>query len=298
MRFRMLVLVLSVPSLALAQRDAKGSSDHPILTRYPGSFIRFYNQVDYDQYPLALSVVDHRPAGIQKIEGKVTKITYQNPPGRSAFEIASNYREALKKAGYQVLFSCEGDACGRAMNWQGLNGLYASGGPGQVRQLTVRGKANGKDHTVAMSVNTGFTIVHIVEHKAMESGLVTASAAELAEGIARQGYISVYAIYFDTGKADLKPESNPALDEIAKLLADKPALKLHVVGHTDSTGMIAMNLKLSSDRAASVVRSLTVEHKVAAVRLTSHGVGPLAPVETNATEEGRAKNRRVTLVAQ
>ncbi len=298
MRVLTLLLFLSMAPLAFTQRDVGGSKDHPILTRYPGSVIRFYNQVDFDKYPLALAVADNRPSGVKDIEGKTTKITYQNPAGRSPLEIFSNYRDALKKAGYQDLFTCEGAACGRAMYWQRLNGLYASGGPREVRNLTVRGKSDGKDYTVAMSVNTGFTIIHIVEHKAMEGGLVSASAAELAEGIDRDGHINVYAIYFDTGKAELKPESTPALIEIAKLLEAKPALKLHVVGHTDSTGVFAANMKLSNDRAASVVRALIADHKVAAARLSPNGVGPLAPVATNTTEEGRAKNRRVDLVGQ
>jgi outer membrane protein OmpA-like peptidoglycan-associated protein len=298
MAHRSFFLFLLAAAVAFAQRDVSGSKDHPILARYPGSFIRFYEQVDFDKYPLALSVTNNRPAGVKEIEGRLTKITYQNPAGRSSFEIFSNYREALKKAGYQDLFTCEGQACGQAMYWQQLNGLYASGGPREARNLTVRGKSGGHDCTVAISVNTGFTIIHIVEHKAMESGLVAASAAELAEGIDRDGHISVYAIYFDTGRADLKPESNPALVEIARLLATKPTLKLHVVGHTDSTGVFGANMTLSHDRAASVVRALTTDHKVAAARLTSNGVGPLVPVATNTTEEGRAKNRRVDLVGQ
>ncbi len=291
-------LLLCGAALAIAQRDVNGSKDHPILTRYPGSSIRFYNQVDFDKYPLALAVADRRPSGVKEIQGKITKITYQNPAGRSAFEVFSNYRDALKAAGYRDLFTCEGAACGLAMYWQQLNGLYAAGGPREARNLTVRGNSGGNDYTVAMSVNTGFTILHFVEHKAMEGGLVTASAAELAEGIDRDGHISVYAIYFDTGKADLKPESGPALAEIATLLAMKPALNLHVVGHTDSVGGLAANMKLSADRAASVVRALTTDRKVAASRLSSNGVGPLAPVATNRTEEGRAKNRRVDLVGQ
>lgn len=295
-----LLFALSVftPPAAFAQSDARGSSDHPILSRYPGSIIRFYSQREFDKYPLALAVEKGRPSGVKDLEGKVTKITYQNPPGRSSYEIFSNYRDALAKAGYQTLFTCEAAACGMAMYWQQLNGLYASGGPREARFLTVRGKSGQSDYTVALSVNTGYAIVHIVEQKAMEGGLVTASAAELAEGIDRDGHIPVYAIYFDTAKATLKPESKPALEEIAKMLKNKTGLKLHVVGHTDNTGGMAMNMKLSADRAASVVTALSTVHGIAASRLEAHGVGPLAPVATNNTEDGRAKNRRVDLVAQ
>jgi outer membrane protein OmpA-like peptidoglycan-associated protein len=281
-----------------AQNDTRGSSDHPILTRYPGSVIRHYTQVEFDRYPLALAVKANKPDSVQQIEGKITKISYQNPAGRSVHEIYSNYEAALKKAGYQQLFTCEGVACGYAIGWQNLNGLSASGGMRTRRYLTMRGHTGGRPVTVAMSVSDSYTVLHVIESKPMQSGLVTASAAELAEGLDRDGHIAVYAIYFDTGSAALKPESKPALDEIAKLMASRPQLKLHVVGHTDSTGSFDLNRQLSADRAASVVKALTTDHKVAAARLMAHGVGPLAPVATNANEEGRAKNRRVDLVAQ
>lgn len=75
-------------------------------------------------------------------------------------------------------------------------------------------------------------------------------------------------------------------------------LKLFVVGHTDSAGGFESNMRLSRDRAAAVAQSLVSNHGIAATRLTAHGVGPLAPVANNGTDEGKAKNRRVELVAQ
>lgn len=151
---------------------------------------------------------------------------------------------------------------------------------------------------VAMAVNTTGTTLHIVESKAMDAGLVTASAAELAAGLDRDGHISVYNIFFDTGRADLKAESKPALDEVAGLLKARPALRVLVVGHTDSTGTLDMNMQLSAARAAAVVRELTGAYGIAASRLSAHGAGPLAPVASNRTEDGKAKNRRVDLVEQ
>ena len=132
----------------------------------------------------------------------------------------------------------------------------------------------------------------------MESGLVTVNAAALAGDISRTGHSAVYGIYFDTGKADVKPESDAALKEIAKMLQENPALKLLVVGHTDNVGTLASNMDLSKRRAAAVVQVLTATNGVAAARLLAQGAGPLAPVASNGTEEGRAKNRRVELVEQ
>jgi len=88
------------------------------------------------------------------------------------------------------------------------------------------------------------------------------------------------------------------LREIAKLLKADPALKLFVVGHTDNVGAFDFNVKLANYRADAVVKALTGAHAIAAARLQPFGAGPTAPVQSNQNEEGRAKNRRVELVAQ
>jgi outer membrane protein OmpA-like peptidoglycan-associated protein len=144
----------------------------------------------------------------------------------------------------------------------------------------------------------GGTWLSIIEVKPMTAGLVTVNAQAMANDITGTGHVAIYGIYFDTGKAAIKPESKPVLDEIAKLLATQSALKLHVVGHTDNVGSLGSNMTLSKQRAEAVVNALVNEYRVAATRLQPNGVGPLAPVASNAAEDGRAKNRRVELVAQ
>ncbi|MBZ5546198.1 MAG: OmpA family protein, partial [Acidobacteriia bacterium] len=110
------------------------------------------------------------------------------------------------------------------------------------------------------------------------------------------GSISLYGIYFDTAKSELKPESEPTLSEIAKLLKGNTTLKVAVVGHTDMVGDPAANLKLSQARAQSVINALVTKHGITGSRLAAFGAGSYAPVASNKTEEGRAKNRRVELV--
>ena len=127
---------------------------------------------------------------------------------------------------------------------------------------------------------------------------VSANAEIWAGSIRDTGKAAVYGIYFDSGKSDLKPESDAAIKEIAKLLKSDTALKLHVVGHTDNVGVLADNMKLSQSRANAVVQALVTKQGVAAARLTGSGVGPLAPVASNDGDGGRAKNRRVELVKQ
>jgi outer membrane protein OmpA-like peptidoglycan-associated protein len=100
-------------------------------------------------------------------------------------------------------------------------------------------------------------------------------------------------IEFDTGKSTIKSVSFPILDEVVRLLKANPGIKkLSIEGHTDDRGAKDMNMKLSDDRAASVKKYVT-EHGIDAGRLESHGFGPEKPIETNKTDVGRQKNRRV-----
>ena len=127
---------------------------------------------------------------------------------------------------------------------------------------------------------------------------IVADAAALKGGLAQDGHIVVPGILFDFGKADVKPESEGALKEIAKMLQANPATKVWVVGHTDYVGSAEANVALSNARAAAVVRALTTQMGIDPKRLAAFGNGPYAPVASNKTDEGRARNRRVELVAQ
>ena len=132
----------------------------------------------------------------------------------------------------------------------------------------------------------------------METGKVTIGADQLQKGLAAEGRIVLYGIYFDTGRAEIKPESKAQLDEMAHLLTNDRALKVAVVGHTDTQGAADTNQALSQRRAEAVVATLTTNYKIDAARLKARGVASFAPVATNRTEAGRAKNRRVELVEQ
>jgi outer membrane protein OmpA-like peptidoglycan-associated protein len=148
------------------------------------------------------------------------------------------------------------------------------------------------------TANRPIILVDVIEPVPMDTGMVTVDAAAMAKDISATGHIALYGIYFDTDKSDLKPESQPTLQEIAKLLKQDASLKLYIVGHTDNVGAFDYNIALSERRAAAVVRELTTKHGVAAARLKSAGVGVLSPVAPNDSEQGRAKNRRVELVKQ
>jgi outer membrane protein OmpA-like peptidoglycan-associated protein len=142
------------------------------------------------------------------------------------------------------------------------------------------------------------TLVEVIESEAMDTGMVTIDAEAMAKGIDATGHIAIYGVYFDTNSAEIKAESAPTLTEISRLLADRPSLKLLVVGHTDNQGDYDYNMGLSGHRAEAVARALSDQHGIDGGRLRSAGVGYLAPVASNDTAAGREKNRRVELVKQ
>lgn len=105
----MLVLIL------LGQQDVSGSKDHPIISRYPGSYIYYYEQKEFDEFEILLGPAKmyqgddyFKRAKRERIEGKVTKIAYQAPKNRSTLEVFRNYEEAIKKANFEILYLADG----------------------------------------------------------------------------------------------------------------------------------------------------------------------------------------------
>ena len=288
-------------------QDLPNSKDHPLVTRYPGSFIDVYSVIEFDEFNLPLGKLkDAKFDKSQHLEGKITRIGYAAPAGRSILEVYRNYESALQRGGFTTLFSCANDDCGYSGNakiitTQKDDWSWCAG----QRAISAKLARAGGDVYVSMHIGQwshleqGSSIMlYVVEIKPMEGGLVNVNAAALASDITRSGHAAVYGIYFDTAKAEVKPESDAALKEIGKLLQQTPTLKLFVVGHTDGVGTLASNMDLSKRRADAVVAALTTKYGVASARLVAQGCGPLAPVVSNASEDGRAKNRRVELVAQ
>ena len=303
-----LAILTASAGLALRTADIKGAQDHSLVSRYPGSFISEYQFVEFDEFtlPLGKAKADLTLEKSKHLEGKITRIVYDTPPGRSILEIYRNYESALKNGGFQVLFSCVNvDGCGRNPTLYAAKGREDWSWSAGQRYLSAKlARAEGDVYLSLFvgqwsDLSRGASVhLYVVEIKPMEGGLVTVDAAALAGDIAQTGHSAVYGILFDTGKADVKAESADALAEIAKMLQQDPALKLLVVGHTDNAGALASNMDLSKRRAAAAVQVLMTKHGIAAARLMAQGAGPLAPVASNKTEEGRAKNRRVELVEQ
>ena len=132
-------------------------------------------------------------------------------------------------------------------------------------------------------------------HTGLSNVRIAQGAVPLYDRLTSDGKITTYSITFETGKADLKPESIIEINRVAKLMQEHPELSLEVQGHCDNTGTDNVNDPLSQERAEVIVAAL-VKQGIASNRLTAVGKGSHSPIADNTTAEGRARNRRVEFV--
>lgn len=292
------------PRAAYRLTDVKGSSDHPLLSRFTGSVIISHRESNYDELELPRSGIKGRSVESLKVKGKATRIFYFGPEGQGPAEVHHNYRAALEKAGFQVLF----EGSNRELGGYGFKSAARLPGSHHCvyetrNQRYLLAQAQRGQDRVTVSVYTSTCLggmpgafLTIVESREAREGLVQVDAEQMWRRLQESGSVSLYGIYFDFDSAAVKPESDPAMKEIAKLMAGHSELKLAVVGHTDLQGTLEYNLDLSDRRAKAVIEKLSSAHGVAKSRLLSKGVGPFAPKASNLSEETRAQNRRVELV--
>lgn len=291
------------------------------LKKLDGS--RLVDQADtrFEQYQL------QDKSGYPKVTGAIVRRLYI-APGTTPLEAFLNYREQLAKDGFvdiyvndSATYSFPRTFCNQPVricgSYEGGSDVFHLVNMQNQRYLSARKQSSEGDLHVAVIVGelkrdlnlkfsngksekagAGTVLVGIdfVQPKALEKKMVPESAAMIERELSSKGKVDLYGIFFDFNKADLKPESAPTIEEVAKVLKANPALKLSVAGHTDNVGDKAYNVKLSGLRAQAVMNELVKKHGVQAARLKSAGLGDSKPVASNDTEEGRAKNRRVELV--
>ncbi|MDQ7787728.1 MAG: OmpA family protein [Thermodesulfovibrionales bacterium] len=255
-----------------ADQDEKGGKDHPLLSRMPDFHVSNYKDTEFNSHRF----IDHDKKPVS-VEGHKYYIEYRLNKGAAEpgeLKIRRNIQDALKKIGGKVVFD------------DNFN---------KVSTIVVQKEA--KETWVEVRAYNNMYRLTIVEKEVMKQEVV-ADAAAMGNDINTTGHVPVYGIYFDTGKSEIKPESDAAISEIATLLKNNGTLNIYVVGHTDNVGSFDSNMKLSKDRADAVAKALTSQYGIAVSRLKSYGVASLSPVASNDTEDGKAKNRRVELVKQ
>lgn len=320
------LLALGLFSLSLhaadPAADLPGSQDDPTIKRYAKTYIYRFQDKSFERYILptgkTLKSGPHSAgkfANSLTIEGRVTRRIYMSTEAdRSSLELFRNYQQEIQTAGFETLFVTDASIDSRiAPSYIDDDFTHGVMGPSANThyQSAVKKSPDGSVVYASLWAGSGspyrpsyapnkapFVLLDLITIQGMDTRMTVVKADEMQRRIDAEGSIALYGIFFDFNEDTLKPESAPTLEQIATLLKAQPSLKLYVVGHTDNIGKLEPNLNLSDRRAKAVVKALVSRHGIAESRLAGAGVAFLAPIATNATEEGRAKNRRVVLVPQ
>lgn len=266
--YSILLFLLFIAAGLFAQDDAEGCKDHSMFNRMPNYYITDCSK----NYGIADLVMDD--GNSKSIEGYKTTINYsfntesgQDNP--SFLQVFKNYENSLKKYGVKRVYIASqygtlSFKTGNKTVWVGIDC------PGEIAE---------------------FYILTILEVEEMKQDI---EASEMLDALNKEGHIALY-INFETGKSNIKPESEGIVDQIVELLSQNSDLKVSIEGHTDNVGAPASNQTLSENRANSVVAAI-VAKGIDKLRLSAKGWGQTKPIADNSTDDGKAQNRRVEIV--
>jgi OmpA-OmpF porin, OOP family len=268
------ILLTAVPAFAQEPGvDEEGCKPSPLVTRMPGCGIYECVKKDFD----AFDVVINKAGENKNLEGEVDHMKLVCPANLSQLQLLRNVEAAVRKSGYTVVYSGKHDTHDHPV-------LTAQKGSQWIQVQTNQFN----------EFPTYEQTMVLVKAMAQE---MSATAQAMADAIAKSGRLDIYGITFATGQAAITPQSDQVLNDLLAVLVANADWRLRIEGHTDNVGDKAANMKLSNARAAAVGAWLTGKG-IDASRLSIAGLGDTQPVGDNATEEGRARNRRVVLIKQ
>lgn len=309
------VAVLAMAWLMLTAPGAHAQDspveDHPLVSRYAGAAFRESAVVEFGEYVIPVApLVRNRLSETITREGRITQLQYM-VENRSTLEVFRNYQQALRTAGFELLFEHQADSWNPTMYWvqrvYDPHGIYwkssRSGsfvGNGfrflAARLADPRGDAYVTLYLTPTRDESVVIQLDVIELTAMDAGMISVDVNYLRSEIERTGTVTLHGLQFYPDSAQITETSQPLLEEVADFLRAHPEARFYVVGHTTTLGPHENLMRLSQQRAQACVDALVRHHGIDADRLFAAGVGGLAPAATNATEEGRALNRRVELV--
>ncbi len=311
--FPRLLAALFLSSTAAA--GAPSLHGQEVVSRFAGSVEKGIYAADYDALLFPTEI--HRSAEPERLEGALVSRVYTKPEGKSNLEVFRSYERELTAAGFEIVVAATPDPELKWFFWKiyrppytDLNARSWADTEDRVSQgdlarvggfvdyyILARGTGNGETYHIAVLISKEHNLFMVEELRSasMETGTVTLNLEAIRSAIEATGKVAVYDIHFATGSAEIEPSSTEALATIAGYL-EEVGDRYYVVGHTDDTGSLSSNLELSEARAAAVKDALVRDYGIDASRLETDGVGPLAPVSTNAAEDGRRLNRRVEIV--
>ena len=303
---------LSAVLLALASNAAQAQTlDFPSNASLQAEVVR-----EADSYVMPRGIWDRGEMPTQTLEGRVTQQAWRiEAPSLTTLQLVRPLREQLRNDRYQIIFECQTEACGGFDFRFGVETLPPPEmriNIGDFRFLAAeRVGADGPEHLTLFTSRTadaGYVqITHVgpmIEEPAPIAEAAAAplrafgavSTAEIAEQLEQLGRAVLDDLSFETGSAQLAERDYGSLQALADYLADRPQRTVALVGHTDSSGALAANIALSKRRAASVLERLVSVYGIPRAQLEAEGMGYLAPIASNLTEEGRKANRRVEVI--
>ncbi len=318
--FSVLSWLFSYSCASSANEDIPGSSDHHEVGRYPGSYITGYAFSEYDSYTYphekrAKQKQADYVANLQYLEGERTSITYSVPltVTTSVLKVFRSIEKGLNEKGFQAILSCGGevDSCGSSFSnftFKRNNAafkeriLHLGVKPRDLFAYTGVLEKEKATYTIFVLVSPlknakGIAVTYdILKPAALKTEELVLSAADIKKGIDTTGKVELGGLYFETNSTVLKSTSEPALAALVEYLNANKNSEYLVVGHTDTEGGFDYNVKLSKNRAQSVMSAAKKKLAAPHSTLTAVGIGFAAPLASNASADGRGKNRRVELV--
>ena len=268
-------------------------------------------------YALPLAPFDGITVPARQVEGVLNQQAFQlDAPGLTTLAVLAPLRDQILAAGYTVVLDCDARACGGfdfRFNTDVLPEPDMHVDMGDFRFLSA--EKGDEAISVLVSRSAGAAYVQITRVSPSDAPAPVTQAtidleAEVVQSIDRpvtansdlgralddEGTAVLDDLVFASGAATLTEGNYPSLAAVADWLQANPDGTIALVGHTDASGSLAANEALSERRAEAVSQALIDRYGADNDRITSEGVGFLAPRATNQTDEGRQKNRRVEVV--
>lgn len=283
------------------------------------------NPVGHGSYHMPISPWENGALKTMRVEGEITQQAWKiKASGLTSLQILDPLKAQLSAEGFEVVFECETETCGgfdfrfetevmpepvmhvdlgdfRFLAAQRLSGTTGAR-PEYISLLVSRSQNAG--YIQLMRVGDPSETVNLITStknpamgtQAETNAGVALSDLPLKQALEETGHYVLDDLQFETGSADLGGGSFASLASLADYLAINPTRSIALVGHTDATGSLKVNIAVSKKRAHSVMRRLISEYGADQSQISAEGNGFLSPRASNLTDDGRAQNRRVEVI--
>jgi len=280
--------------------------------------------ISSDSYALPLAKFDDGLIPGRIIEGRVERLSWQlNGSDATSLQILTPLRDQLVTSGYEILFECRDVECGGFDFRFGIDVIPAPDMHVNIRDYRFLSAVRGDDEAISLMISrlgpvTFIQLIHVapgdtepvtavtttdatkvtssLPEATIDPGVAPAQGTELAQTLQSSGHVVLSDLIFETGASRLGDGPFASLQQLAAYLTDNPSYRIALVGHTDSIGSLDSNISLSKRRAGSVRERMLTTYNIKPSRIEAEGMGYLAPVASNLTQEGRDENRRVEAI--